>query len=220
MKRFALSLLVLAAFAWPAAAQEYQDIDVDLPAYPEMQPVPDSPVYYAPGVDSNYFFYDGLYWDFYNDGWYSSSWYNGPWTVVDPVYVPTYVLWVPVRYYHRPPFYFRGWSANRPPRWGEHWGGDWQARHNQIYRGNPGHVARAPLPTYQRGFSRENYPRAPQQQSQMHAQNYNYAPREQVVQQHYLARGMTPQASLQRAQPQSGAGFDHRGANAANDHNR
>ena len=72
MKRFALAVLLLVASILPAAAQTYYDIDVDLPAYPEMQPVPDSPVYYAPNVDSNYFFYDGLYWDYYNDGWYGN----------------------------------------------------------------------------------------------------------------------------------------------------
>jgi hypothetical protein len=223
MRRFALSLLTLAALAFPALAQEYQDIDVDLPTYPEMQPVPDSPVYYAPGVDSNYFFYDGLYWDFFNDGWYSSPWYNGPWTFVDPVYVPTYVLWVPVRYYHRPPAYFHAWNANRPPRWGEHWGRDWQARHNQVYRGNGGQFARAPLPSYQRQYTRENYPRAPQVQSQLHSQGYGYRPREQVVQQHYQQRGIVPQAGVQRVAPQAqqggGDGFAHRGGNP-NEHTR
>jgi len=132
MKRLAFAILLFAASIFPAAAQTYYDIDVDLPSYPEMAPLPDSPVYYAPGVDSNYFFYDGLYWDFNNDGWYSSAWYNGPWEFVDPVYVPTYVLWVPIRYYRRPPAYFRGWNAGRPPRWGEHWGRDWQNRHNSI----------------------------------------------------------------------------------------
>lgn len=171
MKRLAFAFLVLASLALPAAAQEYYDIDVDLPAWPEMQPVPDSPVYYAPGVDSNYFYYDGLYWDFYNDGWYASTWYNGPWSYVDPVYVPTYVLWVPIAYYHRPPHYFRSWNANRPPRWGERWGRDWQHRHNQVYRGHTANAGRAPLPQYQRQYTRENYPRSVAQQSQIHAQH-------------------------------------------------
>ncbi len=135
MKRFVLALLLAAAAVLPAAAQTYYDVDVDLPAYPEMQPVPESPVYYAPGVDSNYFFYDGLYWDFYNDAWYSSAWYNGPWQFVDPVYVPTYILWVPIRFYRRPPAYFRAWNAGRSPRWSEHWGRDWMNRHNAVYGG-------------------------------------------------------------------------------------
>lgn len=200
MKRLALAvLLFLAATALPAAAQTYYDIDVDLPAYPDMEQVPDSPVYYAPAVDSNYFFYDGLYWDFYNDGWYSSPWYNGPWEYVDPVYVPTYVLWVPIRYYRRPPHYFRGWNAYRPPRWGQHWGNDWQRRHNQIYRGRTVAAAPAPLPQYQRQFSRDNYPRVPQQYA-IHGQHYGYQPREGIGRQQYQNRGIT-QAQIQRAAP-------------------
>src|SRR5258706_4806998 len=168
MKRLALAVLLYIASIVPALAQTYYDIDVDLPAYPEMQPVPDSPVYYAPGVDSNYFFYDGQYWDYNNDGWYTSNWYNGPWQIVDPIYVPTYVLWVPIRYYRRPPPYFRNWNSGRPPRWAEHWGRDWQNRHNAVYAGRPAASVRAPLPNYQRQFTRDNYPRGVQQQQQLH----------------------------------------------------
>ena len=193
MKRFALAVLLLVASILPAAAQTYYDIDVDLPAYPEMQPVPDSPVYYAPNVDSNYFFYDGLYWDYYNDGWYSSPWYNGPWAYVDPVYVPTYVLWVPIRFYRRPPPYFRGWHPNRPPRWSDHWGRDWQTRHNAVFGGRRASPpVRAPLPHYQSQYTRDNYPRGAQQ-SAIHGQQYSYQPRERVVQQHYQSRGIVAQ---------------------------
>jgi len=194
----ALAFTALLAAALPAAAQEYHDIDVDLPAYPEMQPVEDLPVYYAPNVDSNYFFYDGLYWDYNNDGWYSSPWYNGPWTFVDPVYVPTYILWVPVRYYHHRPGYWNGWAGNRPPRWGAHWGPRWQENHNRVYAGGGTQrgVERAPLPNYQRQFTRANYPRAPQQQYQLHAQQYNYQPREHIVRQQYQSGGMPTQGAV------------------------
>ena len=190
MTRFLFVLSLLLASIFPAAAQEYYDIGVDLPAYPEMQPVPDSPVYYAPNVDSNYFFYDGRYWDFYNDGWYSSSWYNGPWALVDPVYVPTYVLWVPIRFYRRPPAYFGHWHPGRPPRWADRWGRDWQARHNAIFNGRHSRPpVRAPLPDYQRQFTRSNYPRV-QQQTALHAQHYDYQPRDTAVRQHDQNRGM------------------------------
>jgi hypothetical protein len=37
-------------------------IGIDLPVYPELVRVPGYPVYYAPGVSSNFFFYDGMYW--------------------------------------------------------------------------------------------------------------------------------------------------------------
>ena len=197
MKRIVLALLFLAASTL-ALAQEYYDIDVDLPAYPEMQPVPDSPVYYAPDVDSNYFFYDGLYWDYYNDGWYSSAWYNGPWVYVDPVYVPTYVLWVPIRYYHRHPAYWHGWNASRPPHWSQHWGNDWQNRHNAVYGGQRGPTQRAPLPEYQRQYNRNNYPRNPQAQSALHSQYYPYRPRDNTVRQHYDSRGIAPQQGAAR----------------------
>lgn len=185
----AILLLTLAGIA-PATAQTYQDIDVDLPAFPEMEPIPESPVYWAPTVESNYFFYDGLYWDYCNDGWYSSAWYNGPWSYVAPVYVPTYVLWVPIRYYRRPPAYFSRWNAAGPPRWREHWGTEWQRHHNALYGGTHRRPVAAPLPLYQRQFPRGNYPRAVQQQGQLHAQHYRYAPRESVSRQQYQGHGI------------------------------
>ncbi len=89
-------------------------IGINVPTYPTMTVIPGYPVYYAPQVDANYFFYDGLYWVFANDNWYSSYWYNGPWTLVAPVYVPVYVLRVPVRYYRVVPVYFRGWHSEAP----------------------------------------------------------------------------------------------------------
>ena len=59
-------------------------IGINLPLFPELVPVPGYPVYYAPRVDANYFFYDGMYWVYQDDNWYASSWYNGPWSLVDP----------------------------------------------------------------------------------------------------------------------------------------
>lgn len=64
--------------------------------------VPGYPVYYAPDLDANLFFYDGVYWVYSQDGWYASSWYDGPWDLIEPEYVPYFVLRVPVRYYRRP----------------------------------------------------------------------------------------------------------------------
>ena len=200
MKRILLAALLFLSSIFPAAAQEYYDIDVDVPQYPEMQPVPDSPVYYAPGVDSNYFFYDGLYWDYYGDRWYASPWYNGPWSWVDPVYVPTYVLWVPISYYRKPHHHWASWRRDRPPRWGDHWGRDWQARHNDIYRGRSGGTARAPLPDYQRGYNRANYPRQATQQNTLHSQHYAYRPQENVGQRYYDQRGI--RAAQQQQGPQ------------------
>jgi hypothetical protein len=161
------------------------DIGIHLPALPALTLVPGSPVYYAPSVDSNFFFYDGMYWVYQNDNWYSSSWYSGPWALVDPEIVPPFILQVPVRYYRRPPAYFHGWAASAPPRWAEHWGPAWAEKHRGWDQGDRAHVPPpAPLPAYQRQYSGKRYPTV-QQQPTLHARNYKYQPREPVVRQHY-----------------------------------
>lgn len=95
-------------------------IGINVGVYPELVPVPGYPVYYAPQLNSNFFFYDGLYWVYTQDSWYSSPWYNGPWDPVGPEYMPLFVLRVPVRYYRQPPAYFRSWDPQSSPLWGEH----------------------------------------------------------------------------------------------------
>ncbi len=160
-------------------------IGINLPAYPQLVRVPDYPVYYAPQVQGNYFFYDGLYWVLEGDSWYASSWYNGPWGLVAPEVVPVYLLRVPVRYYRSPPPYFRGWAPARPPRWQEHWGNDWQQRREGWDRRNRAATPPpAPLPRYQRKYPNERYPQ-PDQQPALQGQNYRYQPRDPVVRQHY-----------------------------------
>ncbi len=134
-------------------------IGVNIPAYPDMVPVPGYPVYYAPQLDQNLFFYDGTYWLFSDDQWYSSTWYNGPWYQVEPYSVPAFVLRIPVRFYRRPPVFFRGWARNAPPRWGQHWGPQWQRRRPGWNRWNRRALPpRAPLPRYQRNYPRGRYP--------------------------------------------------------------
>src|SRR5450830_1975428 len=177
-------------------------IGINLPLYPELVQVPDYPVYYAPRLNSNYFFYDGMYWVYQGDNWYASSWYNGPWGLVGPEYVPLFVLRIPVRYYRVPPSYFRGWASDAPPRWGEHWGTGWEQQRsgwNQWSRSSA--PAPAPLPVYQQQYSGNRYPPVVQQQ-QLQSQNYRYQPREAIVQQHYQeqARQRAP-APSQREQP-------------------
>jgi len=180
----------------PAAAQisigigtPHVSIGINLPVYPRLVAVPGYPVYYAPQVNANYFFYDGLYWVFHGDNWYASSWYNGPWWFVEPYAVPVYVLRVPVRYYRSPPSYFRGWRADAPPRWDNHWGREWEQQrsgwNNWDRRAPP---ARAPLPSYQRQYPRDQYPRQMEQQRELNQDRYRYQPRDPVVQKQYQER--------------------------------
>lgn len=159
-------------------------IGIQVPAYPQLVRVPGYPVYYAPQLASNFFFYDGMYWVYQDDRWYASAWYDGPWGLVDPQAVPLFVLRIPVRYYRSPPPYFQPWRADAPPRWGEHWGRDWEQQRHGWDRWNHRAVpAPAPLPTYQRRYSQDRYPKQIEQQQQLHNQNYRHRPRDPAVRQ-------------------------------------
>jgi len=177
-------------------------IGINIGEYPDLVQVPDYPVYYAPRLNSNLFYYDGLYWAYQRDEWYASSWYNGPWGLVDRMIVPYYVLRIPVSYYRDPPQYFRDWRQNEPPRWGQHWGNQWQERRRGWDQWDRKSVPRpAPLPVYQRQYSGDRYPRA-EQQHELHSQNYRYQPRETVVQRSYKeqAAQRKPEATQRREQ--------------------
>ena len=185
MRFVLIALLMMLGSVTSSFAEVHVSIGINLPVYPRLVRVPGYPVYYAPQVNSNYFFYDGLYWVLVDDNWYSSPWYNGPWRVVDPYAVPLYVLRVPVRYYRHPPVYFRGWRADAPPRWGDHWGHAWEQRRSGWNTWDRKSAqAPAPLPTYQRQYFGSRYPQV-EQQSTLHTENYRYQPKDALVQQNY-----------------------------------
>jgi hypothetical protein len=232
MKKVFILLGLLFLSAAPATAQHlsigigfpHVNIGINLPLYPELQPVPGYPVYYAPEVDSNYFFYDGMYWVLQGDNWYASSWYNGPWGLVGPEFVPAYLLRVPVRYYRRPPEYFRGWHANGPPRWREHWGDEWEHHRRGWEHGNRNSAYRpAPLPVYQRDYGGERYPRV-DEQPPLHRDNYRYRPREPVVRDHYRAQQgpqyAGPPGQMRNRQPAPRAQSESRGQGHGEGHGR
>ena len=203
---------VATIFAWgllgaslSASAEISLNIGINVGGYPDLVAVPDYPVYYAPQLDSNLFFYDGLYWVFAGDRWYSSSWYNGPWGIIERDDVPMFVLRIPVRYYRRPPAYFAGWGPDAPPRWGMHWGRDWERDHRGWDHWDRASAPRpAPLPVYQRDYSGNRYPRAEQQRA-IRDNNYHYTPRDSGRAEHNLQQNARP-ASEQR--PARGGGPD------------
>ncbi len=179
MRYLILVFALLLAPAMSAHARVSVSVGINLGSFPELVPVPGYPVYYDPRVDGNYFFYDGLYWLYEGDGWYSSDWYDGPWRFVTPMYVPLFVLRIPVRYYRRPPAYFRGWRDDESPRWGEHWGRGWaERRHGWDHWDRRNMPRAAPLPLYQREYSGDRYPRAPDQQRSIRSSQYPYRPHE------------------------------------------
>ena len=180
-------------------------IGINVPLFPELVRVPGYPVYYAPRLQSNFFFYDGMYWAYQGDNWYASSWYNGPWSLVAPEAVPVFVLRIPVRYYRNPPTYFGGWQADRPPRWGEHWGNAWQERRSGWDQWNRTSAPPpAPLPTYQRQYSANRYPQA-QQQQVLRNQNYHYEPRDAMVRQHLAQQVPQRSPAPPQREPQTAA---------------
>lgn len=163
-------------------------INLGVPVYPELIAIPDYPVYYAPQLQSNYFFYDGLYWVYEPDDWYASSGYNGPWGRVDRYAIPDFILRIPVRYYRHAPRYFRGWQVDAPPRWGDHWGRTWHERRkgwdhwdHWDHKSTP---KRPPRPDFQRAYSGDRYPTADRQR-ELRDRYYQYQPRERIVREHF-----------------------------------
>ncbi len=203
-------VLGMLLFSAPSFAEVSVRIGINLPAYPELILVPGYPVYYAPQLDVNYFFYDGLYWVYQDDYWYVSSWYDGPWEFVEPEFVPVFILRIPVRYYRRPPIYFHGWRPDAPPRWGDHWGRDWERHRSGWDRWDRQTIyTPAPLPIYQRQYSKDRYPRQLQQQQELQQRNYRYQARDPVVRERYQERAVqrapgasgSRQQEIQRATP-------------------
>jgi hypothetical protein len=191
-----IALMMLFCFAATSEAQvsigiglPNLSIGINLPLYPNLVPIPGYPVYYAPTVEANYFFYDGMYWIYYDDNWYASYWYNGPWSIVRPEIVPLFILRVPVRYYRHPPVYFHGWRPNEPPRWGEHWGPGWaKHRHGWDKWRRSDVPRRAPLPMYQKHYSGNRYPDIDQQR-RLRSERYKFDSRDKAVRQHFKEYG-------------------------------
>lgn len=191
IRHAALALAVTLGAAGAASAQlsigisaPNVSIGIHLGEYPQLVRVPNYPVYYAPQLRSNFFFYDGLYWVYQQDEWYASDWYDGPWGRVDPQAVPYFVLRIPVRYYRNPPTYFRGWRPDAPPRWDAHWGPGWSQQRPGWDRWDRRAVPRpAPLPSYQRQYKGDRYPQL-EQQHELRDRHYRYEPREAVVREH------------------------------------
>ena len=88
---------------------------VVIEAPPPLVVVPRSPVYYAPELPYNYFYYGGLYYTFHEGAWFSAVSFRGPWGFVAVNRVPRPLLAVPVQYYKVPPGHWK--KHHGPPRW-------------------------------------------------------------------------------------------------------
>jgi len=201
MRKLLIVLTLMVLTCAPATAQNSISISIgfNVSQYPDLQRIPDYPVYYVPRLQANYFFYDGLYWLYLPQGWYTSPWYDGPWESVSYDNVPLPLLRIPLRYYGSPPVTFRTWRANEPPRWDAVWGQDWARRHEEWRRWDRRAApAPAPLPSYQRQYTRSNYPDESRRR-ELVQQHYGYAPRDaQVRQQWQTMIGDTSRRPMER----------------------
>jgi hypothetical protein len=85
-----------------------------LTAPPQLVVVPGTPIYYAPDVSANLFFYKGNYYTVANGVWAMAPAYTGPWAVIQIGQVPPPVVAVPVEYYKIPPGQLK---KHGPPPW-------------------------------------------------------------------------------------------------------
>ncbi|HEY1268258.1 MAG TPA: hypothetical protein VGH16_13470, partial [Candidatus Binatia bacterium] len=64
MRKAVKGLIAALFFVVLGAAGAEAQVSINLSVFPNLVAVPDYPVYYAPSVHGNYFFYDGQYWVF------------------------------------------------------------------------------------------------------------------------------------------------------------
>ena len=90
-------------------------LGINIGSPPQFAVVPGTPVYHAPSVPHNYFFFGGQYYLFHNEVWFSAGYYNGTWTIIALERVPQPILAVPVNYYKVPPGHWK--KKHGPPPW-------------------------------------------------------------------------------------------------------
>ncbi len=99
----AAAALLFAAVAAPAAAGVNVNVNIGPPAVVVSEPpgvvaVPQSMVYFAPGVSVELLFYEGYWWTPKEGRWFRSRGYDGPWTIVGPRGVPAEIVRLPRDY--------------------------------------------------------------------------------------------------------------------------
>ena len=72
----------------------------EIPAPPEVVPVPGTYVYYAPGLSVDILFYHGAWYRPFGGRWYRARFYNGPWVFLPPPRVPQELVMLPPNYRH------------------------------------------------------------------------------------------------------------------------
>jgi len=124
-----IAVAALVASAGTGHASVSVDLGIHFGTPPIFEPVPASPVQYAPSIGANLFSYDGEFFVFLGSTWYVGPGHNGPWSELPPQYVPRPILAVPVNYYRVRPREWAHWRHDAPPRWAPTWGHRWEERY-------------------------------------------------------------------------------------------
>ena len=136
-------------------------IGINLPFYPELVPVPGYPVYYAPRAEcrttSSTTACTGSTRGTTGTRVPGTTGPGGWWARrscrCSSCASPCATTGIRLRT-------FAGWRSDAPPRWGEHWGNDWEQHRSGWDQWNRSSApAPAPLPVYQRQYSGDRYPR-------------------------------------------------------------
>ncbi len=123
----ALSLCVVNA---PARAEVDVHINLGFPPpppvvfhhEPEVILVPETNVYYVPGLEYDFYRYGGAWYINRGGYWYSAPSYRGPFTAIVHASVPHVIIAAPARFRHHP---------IRPPHWRDDDGRDHRRGHGR-----------------------------------------------------------------------------------------
>ncbi|MFA4858056.1 MAG: hypothetical protein WC901_05665 [Candidatus Margulisiibacteriota bacterium] len=90
-------------FAGGAQAEVNVNINIGPPPIvvaepPEVVMIPQTEIYFVPGISFDVFFCNGYWWSPRGDRWYRAKAYNGSWVVVSRNYVPAHLFKVPKNY--------------------------------------------------------------------------------------------------------------------------
>ena len=99
-----------------------------IPAAPAVVCIPDTPVYYAPDVGIDIFFYSGHWYRPYRGYWYRATYYNGPWAYLPPQRVPAVLVHLPANNYNVPPGHQRIPYGQLKKHW-KRWDKGQQSKH-------------------------------------------------------------------------------------------
>ena len=116
-------LVVLLGLPWVARGDSFSvgvriesvNLGIFVGDPPAMVSIPGTPVYHAPSVPHNYFYYRWQYYLFHQGAWFVAANCNGPWTVIALDHVPKPILAVPVTYYKVPQGHWK--KSVGPPPW-------------------------------------------------------------------------------------------------------